>query len=129
MAYVKTNWQTGDIVTADKLNKLEDGVLSGGSAQVLTLTTDEATSITTINASWDDLYNTITSGKAVGIVHTTDGTEFGTLTEFAYCIGVSEMQAEGATVYLAFFYVGSTKTEIVFMGQTADTPMVYFGEN
>ena len=26
MSYVKTTWQTGDIVTADKLNKMEQGI-------------------------------------------------------------------------------------------------------
>ena len=26
MSYVKTTWQTGDIVTADRLNKMEQGI-------------------------------------------------------------------------------------------------------
>lgn len=26
MTYVKTNWQTGDIITAEKLNKIEDAI-------------------------------------------------------------------------------------------------------
>lgn len=30
MSYIPTEWQTGDIVTAEKLNKLEEGVASGG---------------------------------------------------------------------------------------------------
>ena len=30
MAYTPTNWQTGDTITAEKLNKLENGVASGG---------------------------------------------------------------------------------------------------
>ena len=29
MAYTPTNWQTGDVVTADKLNHMEDGIASG----------------------------------------------------------------------------------------------------
>lgn len=31
MSYTPTNWQTGDIITAEKLNKLENGVAGGGS--------------------------------------------------------------------------------------------------
>ena len=31
MSYVKNTWQTGDIVTAEKLNHLEDGVASASS--------------------------------------------------------------------------------------------------
>lgn len=29
MAYVKTTWQTGDVITAEKLNKMEDGIEAG----------------------------------------------------------------------------------------------------
>lgn len=32
MAYEKQTWQTGDVITADKLNHIEDGIASGGSA-------------------------------------------------------------------------------------------------
>lgn len=28
MSYVKTNWETGDVVTAEKLNKMENGIAS-----------------------------------------------------------------------------------------------------
>lgn len=34
MAYTPTNWQTGDTITAEKLNKLEDGVAQSGSTLV-----------------------------------------------------------------------------------------------
>ena len=30
MSYVKTTWQTGDIVTANKLNKMEQGIQDAG---------------------------------------------------------------------------------------------------
>ena len=30
MAYVKNTWRDGDIITAEKLNHLEDGVEEGG---------------------------------------------------------------------------------------------------
>lgn len=29
MAYEKTNWQAGDVITAEKLNHMEDGIASG----------------------------------------------------------------------------------------------------
>ena len=35
MSYTPTTWVTGDIVTADKLNKLENGVASGTSSGAL----------------------------------------------------------------------------------------------
>ena len=30
MAYVKTVWQTGDVITAEKLNNMENGILAAG---------------------------------------------------------------------------------------------------
>lgn len=40
MTYTPTEWQTGDIVTAEKLNNLENGVLSasGGGVECVTVT-------------------------------------------------------------------------------------------
>ena len=31
MAYVKQNWECGQVITADKLNHMEDGIAAGGS--------------------------------------------------------------------------------------------------
>lgn len=28
MSYTKTTWETGDVITAEKLNKMEDGIES-----------------------------------------------------------------------------------------------------
>lgn len=30
MSYDKQNWQTGDVITANKLNHIEDGIANGG---------------------------------------------------------------------------------------------------
>lgn len=35
MSYTKQTWYTGDIITADKLNHMEDGIASGGGAFLL----------------------------------------------------------------------------------------------
>ena len=35
MSYIPTNWQTGDIVTAEKMNKIEGGIQSSGALVVL----------------------------------------------------------------------------------------------
>lgn len=45
MSYTPTEWKTGDIVTAEKLNKLEEGVASGGGG---------GGGIFWINVTWDD---------------------------------------------------------------------------
>lgn len=66
MTYEKTNWQTGDIITAEKLNKLENGVSNGGGIELVTATKED--DLITLNASWNDVYNAITSGKIVAYI-------------------------------------------------------------
>lgn len=39
MAYTPTVWQAGDTVTAAKLNKMEQGIASGGGVYVVNITT------------------------------------------------------------------------------------------
>ena len=38
MSYTPTNWQTGDTVTAEKLNKMEDGIENANDVFVVTFT-------------------------------------------------------------------------------------------
>lgn len=40
MAYVKTEWNTGDLITAEKLNNLEDGVSALADAEINTVTVE-----------------------------------------------------------------------------------------
>lgn len=35
MSYVKNNWKNGDVISADKLNHMEDGISSGGGAMIV----------------------------------------------------------------------------------------------
>lgn len=74
MSYTPTEWKSGDIVTSEKLNKLEQGVASGG---ILVATVDGTTM--TLDKTWKQLYDAplavVTgdgpagvSGKAVGFV-------------------------------------------------------------
>ena len=51
MAYTPTNWQTGDTITAQKLNKLENGVASGGDNFLVTLTPTGETTATSDKSS------------------------------------------------------------------------------
>lgn len=60
MAYTPTQWNTGDIVTADKLNKLEVGVARGNG--IISGTTNSETDETTINETFDELTDMIANG-------------------------------------------------------------------
>ena len=52
MAYTKTTWSTGDVITADKLNHIEDGI-AGGYDIVFTITED---GMTADGASFEELF-------------------------------------------------------------------------
>lgn len=48
MSYVKNEWKRGDIVTAEKLNHMEDGIVGvGGGAMVATFTVSEDETVVT----------------------------------------------------------------------------------
>lgn len=54
MAYTPTNWQTGDVVTAERLNKLEGGVASLSNYDIVFTATND--SVTADGLSFEDLY-------------------------------------------------------------------------
>lgn len=60
MTYIPTQWNTGDIVTAEKLNKLEIGVARGNGIvpSIVNSETDEIT----IDRSFDDLTELVANG-------------------------------------------------------------------
>ena len=54
MSYEPTNWKNGDIVTADKLNKLERGVASAGGGALI-VTEDAETGA--LNKTWKEIHD------------------------------------------------------------------------
>lgn len=71
MAYTKQTWATGDVVTANKLNHMEDGIAEGGTGggdvlvvPVTVAIVDDAPTLTTSVAVADVITATET-GKAV----------------------------------------------------------------
>ena len=58
MAYEKQTWQTGDIITANRLNHMEDGIADGGGVQlpiVHIYETPEMTTTVRLDESFSDL--------------------------------------------------------------------------
>lgn len=53
MAYIPTVWATGDVITAAKLNKAENGIAAAYPV-VLTITVDDQ-DVLHLGKSWDDL--------------------------------------------------------------------------
>ena len=57
MSYTKQTWQSGDTITAQKLNHIEDGIADGG-VLVVNSVHDEQTHTTTLGKTWQEIMNT-----------------------------------------------------------------------
>lgn len=58
MAYEKTTWATGDVITAEKLNHAEDGIASANDSGKIEIVSEQGE----ISASYNDLVAWITAG-------------------------------------------------------------------
>lgn len=69
MAYTKTNWQTGDIVTSEKLNKIEQGIVDAGPMIVhATEATENDTTTYTLDKTFNELKTAFDAGTDVKIL-------------------------------------------------------------
>ena len=57
MSYQKNNWQSGDVVTSEKLNHLEDGVSNAGGVMAVSLAYDEEMEMTVADKTWQEIYD------------------------------------------------------------------------
>lgn len=83
MAYNQTNWSSNDLITAEKLNNLENGVANLNTFYITATTTtvtpsrgtDENITRTTLSASYDDIIEAINNNKIVQMVENFEGEE------------------------------------------------------
>lgn len=75
MAYEKTNWSSGDVITAEKLNKLEGGIVDSEKIETVTWTIPESqTGVFTSDKTYAELDDIFTNGKSImAIVKSSDG--------------------------------------------------------
>lgn len=72
MSYEKYTWQTGEVITADKLNHMEEGILVGNMFLVEYNASDGE-----INASYNQLIDKINDGYLIGIYAITSESTYG----------------------------------------------------
>ena len=68
MAYIPTNWVTGDTITAEKLNKAEGGIANACPFIVRVASYDPETSDAILDASFKDIYDAVSADRLVMIV-------------------------------------------------------------
>lgn len=70
MAYEKTNWQTGDTVTAEKLNHAEQGIADAGQVMVIEINPETVT----LQSTWQEIYDAFNAGVLLLVInHTNTG--------------------------------------------------------
>lgn len=73
MSYTPTVWKTGDIVTSEKLNKLENAIPQGG---VMMIGTEEIDDTTYLTATWQEINDAMRNGNVVFVREIHDGEEY-----------------------------------------------------
>ena len=70
MAYEKQTWQTGDVVTAAKLNHMEDGIEAGGGVTVIPLEFESDVFRTSV--TWQTIKDLVHGGDQVMLFYEFD---------------------------------------------------------
>ena len=73
MSYTKTTWETGDVITAEKLNNIENGIEAnetaisqvGTSLMTVTYTYDSETKVSTTQATFGEVLEAFENGVTV----------------------------------------------------------------
>ena len=106
MSYTPTNWTSGDVITAEKLNKLEGGVAgAGGGATIVTLTfsrnpSDTSKWTATGNITFEELKPIAENGGAIVLRGDFNG-DGGSVSKSAYAY---EVFADGVNLYVGSGY-------------------------
>lgn len=98
MAYTKTNWKDGDVISAERMNKIEKGIEDAGSSGsgefIVTFT------YTTYSHSWEcdsnntDIYNAFLSGMDIKYYVTDDAHSYHPLNAYGRMMNVSNTYCE-----------------------------------
>lgn len=95
MSYIKQTWETGDIITAEKLNNMEDGI-AGGAGGVMNVTTTDDGAQLVMNKTFAEIKAAYLVGTTI-ICTMVFSTEYGTETTNALVTGVYEYENNGQT--------------------------------
>lgn len=76
MSYTPTNWQTGDTVTAEKLNKMEQGIELANDPFVVTLTPTAPDFSGTMDKTIEEINNAYEAGRKIVFRVLTSATDY-----------------------------------------------------
>lgn len=115
MSYTKTTWVTGDIVTAEKLNNLENG-LSTVSNNIVIVNATMADEYWVLSKTWNEIHDAMIRGKIVIVIMIVDNNVY-----YGY-VGCAEISEEGY-----YSYVIETFNETFYAETATSYPSTYRG--
>ena len=121
MAYEKQTWNTGDVITEEKLNHMEDGIASGGSGGgvlIVNSNYDESTETAILDKTWQEIYDAVKQKTQVIIEENTFETDFGRIALLPVTSVERNPQKYLVTV-LSYDAIGSAYGEIRFSSTAA----------
>ena len=64
MGYIPTEWETGDVITAEKLNKAEEGIaVANAKNTVFTISETNVDDVHTLSKTWQEIHDEYESGN------------------------------------------------------------------
>lgn len=122
MGYIPTNWVTGDTITAEKLNKAEEGIADAGCT--LNIVAEHHGSVYGITQDATYIANAIAAGK---LVYVTACTVIPTGETFPEFVGiVTEIVGEDSNVSVSVLTSRSSNPiRISFTASDWNSPLVY----
>jgi len=105
MSYTPTEWKTGDVITADKLNNMESGILNGGSVYPVRMMVvppeGEGGPSYTLQKAFGEIKNAIEYGSMVVVFVSNSNGPTTTLVSFMFPELIEINSGGGGTVHLS----------------------------
>lgn len=136
MSYEKQTWEDGQIITADKLNHMEDGIADSGSADfIITFSGNSYDGDGAADKTWAEIVEAYTSGERIRCQYSAsngDITELATLLKFSggelndiqATLTVATYSSNSLTIISMMCESRSTSVEVsITMSSVAATPI------
>ena len=119
MSYEKTTWETGDVITAEKLNNIENGIANS----VVTLSIVAGEPANHLDKTWSEINALIEGGSLVLIKQTT---EYATSIAFVVITGIM-----GESVYgvVGIGFNSNGQASPLLLATTSEDGYPAFGQN
>ena len=99
MSYTPTNWQTGDTVTAERLNKMEGGIQTAVNPFIVTLTPTAQDLSGTMDKTSAEIQTAYDAGKSI-VFRVILGEDYFVDIQLAFAVKFPEQQYRNYVAYL-----------------------------